>query len=66
MANESNGPVEDGDQTLKAPASEGDGPSVAGDGSHLTAALIARKLRDSGIDCGNRHCTNVANNAKAR
>ena len=51
MANESNGPVEDGDQTLKAPASEGDGPSVAGDGSHLTAALIARKLRDSGIDC---------------
>jgi len=24
---------------------------VAGDGSHLTAALIAQKLRDSGIDC---------------
>ena len=24
---------------------------MAGDGSHLTAALIARKLRDSGIDC---------------
>jgi len=32
-------------------ASAGDGPSVAGDGSHLTAALIAQKLRDSGIDC---------------
>ena len=51
MADESSGPIAEGVQTLKASASDSDGPSVAGDGSHLTAALIARKLRDSGLDC---------------
>jgi len=48
MTDQSNGPIA-AVEALKASA--GDGPSVAGDGSHLTAALIAQKLRDSGIDC---------------
>ena len=51
MADENSGPIADGVHALKASASDGDGPSVAGDGSHLTAALIVRKLRDSGVDC---------------
>src|SRR3974377_22163 len=51
MADENSGPIADGVQALKASASDGDGPSVAGDGSHLTAALIVRKLPDSGVDC---------------
>ena len=49
MTDQSNGPIAGSVEALKASA--GDGPSVAGDGSHLTAALIAQKLRDSGIDC---------------
>ena len=49
MTDQSNGPIAGSVEALKASA--GDGPSVAGDGSHLTAALIAQKLRDPGIDC---------------
>ena len=49
MTDQSNSPIAGSAEALKASA--GDGPSVAGDGSHLTAALIAQKLRDSGIDC---------------
>jgi predicted metal-binding membrane protein len=34
-----------------ADESSGEGPSVAGDSSHLIAALISQKLRDSGVGC---------------
>src|SRR5690348_1140623 len=51
MADESTGPIEGSAQPLQVAASDGDGRSVAGDGSHLIAALIAQKLRDSGVGC---------------
>ena len=51
MADESRGPLEDWVQPLQATVSDGEEPSVAGDGRRLTATLIAQKLRDSGVGC---------------
>jgi predicted metal-binding membrane protein len=51
MADESRGPLEGCVQPLQATVSDGDEPSAAGDGSRLTATLIAQNLRDSGVGC---------------
>ena len=51
MADESRGPLEGCIQPLQATVSDGEEPSVAGDGGRLTATLIAKKLRDSGVGC---------------
>jgi predicted metal-binding membrane protein len=51
MADQSRGPLEGCVQPLQATVSDGEEPSVAGDGSRLTATLIAQKLRDSGVGC---------------
>jgi len=51
MADESNGPIEGSVQSLKPTASDGGGPSVAGDSSYPIAALIAQKLGDCGVGC---------------
>jgi predicted metal-binding membrane protein len=51
MADQSRSPLEGCVQPLQATVSDGEEPSVAGDGSRLTATLIAQKLRDSGVGC---------------
>ena len=51
MADESSDLIEGRVHPLQATASDGDGSSVAGDNGHLVAAVIAQKLRDSGVGC---------------
>ena len=51
MTDERSGPLEGCAQPLQAIVSDGEEPSVAANGSRLTATLIAQKLRDSGVGC---------------
>jgi predicted metal-binding membrane protein len=51
VADKSSGPVEARVQAFKPTVPDGDGPSVAGSGSRLTAVVIAQKLRNSGVGC---------------
>jgi predicted metal-binding membrane protein len=51
MADESGGPIESGVHPLKSTASDGDEPPVSRNGGRLKEAVIAQKLRDSGVGC---------------
>jgi hypothetical protein len=51
MADESSRPIGRQASSVDNNCADGRGPSIAGEGSHPKAALLAQKLRDVGIEC---------------